>query len=54
MKYHAGFQAFSRAVLEALPLDANSDAFVFDNEMLAPVRVFRFSNRRAQQSDEVF
>jgi glycosyltransferase involved in cell wall biosynthesis len=34
-EYHTGFRAFSRELLEALPLDANSDDFVFDNQMLA-------------------
>lgn len=33
-EYHSGYRAFSREVLEALPLLANSDDFVFDNEML--------------------
>lgn len=33
-EYHTGYRAFSRAVLERLPLEANSDNFVFDNEML--------------------
>lgn len=34
-EYHTGYRAFSREVLERLPLDANSDDFVFDNQMLA-------------------
>ena len=34
-EYHTGFRAFSRELLEALPLDANSDDFVFDNQVLA-------------------
>lgn len=36
-EYHTGYRAFSREVLESLPLLANSDDFVFDNEMLAQV-----------------
>jgi glycosyltransferase involved in cell wall biosynthesis len=40
-EYHAGFRAFSRAVLEVLPLEENSDDFVFDNQMLAQVVYFR-------------
>jgi glycosyltransferase involved in cell wall biosynthesis len=36
-EYHTGYRAFSREVLERLPLDANSDDFVFDNQMLAQV-----------------
>lgn len=33
-EYHTGYRAFSRRVLETLPLWANSDDFVFDNQML--------------------
>jgi glycosyltransferase involved in cell wall biosynthesis len=36
-EFHTGYRAFSRELLEALPLDANSDDFVFDNQMLAQV-----------------
>jgi len=36
-EYHTGYRAFSRTVLESLPLDNNSDDFVFDNEMLAQI-----------------
>ncbi|MFC6792060.1 glycosyltransferase family 2 protein [Methylobacterium komagatae] len=34
-EYHSGYRAWSRKVLESLPLDRCSDDFVFDNEMLA-------------------
>ena len=34
-EYHSGYRAWSRAVLERLPLLACSDDFVFDNQMLA-------------------
>jgi glycosyltransferase involved in cell wall biosynthesis len=34
-EYHTGYRAFTREVLETLPLDRNSDDFVFDNQMLA-------------------
>jgi glycosyltransferase involved in cell wall biosynthesis len=33
-EYHTGYRAFTRKVLETLPLSANSDDFVFDNQML--------------------
>lgn len=33
-EFHSGYRAFSRAVIETLPLGANSDDFVFDNQML--------------------
>jgi glycosyltransferase involved in cell wall biosynthesis len=41
-EYHTGFRAFSRQVLETLPLKKNSDDFVFDNEMLAQSIYFGF------------
>lgn len=41
-EYHTGFRAFSREVLETLPLEENSDDFVFDNEMLAQAVYFGF------------
>lgn len=41
-EYHTGFRAFSRKVLESLPLWENSDDFVFDNEMLAQAVYFGF------------
>ena len=41
-EYHTGYRAFSKRVLEALPLDENSDDFVFDNEMLAQAVAFGF------------
>lgn len=41
-EYHTGFRAFSRKVLENLPLDANSDDFVFDNQMLAQIVHFGY------------
>ncbi len=34
-EYHTGYRAFSRQLLETLPLERNSDDFVFDNQMLA-------------------
>jgi len=36
-EYHTGYRAFSREVLERLPLNENSDDFVFDNQMLAQI-----------------
>ena len=34
-EFHTGYRAFSRELLLRLPLYANSDDFVFDNQMLA-------------------
>jgi glycosyltransferase involved in cell wall biosynthesis len=39
-EYHTGYRAFSSALLKQLPLDANSDDFVFDNQMLAQILWF--------------
>jgi len=36
-EYHTGYRAFSRELLEKLPLEVNSDDFVFDNQMLAQI-----------------
>ena len=36
-EFHTGYRAFSRELLEQLPLEANSDDFVFDNQMLAQI-----------------
>jgi len=36
-EYHTGYRAFTRKVLESLPLLENSDDFVFDNQMLAQI-----------------
>ncbi len=41
-EYHTGYRAFTREVLETLPLRENSDDFVFDNEMLAQAVYFGF------------
>ncbi len=41
-EYHTGYRAFSRKLLETLPLEENSDDFVFDNEMLAQAVWFGF------------
>lgn len=36
-EYHTGYRAFARSLLERLPLEKNSDDFVFDNQVLAQV-----------------
>ena len=42
-EYHTGFRAYHRSVLETLPLQENSDDFVFDNEFLAQVILAGYS-----------
>lgn len=39
-EYHTGYRAFSRELLEQLPLEENSDDFVFDNQMLGQILWF--------------
>ncbi|HTW30029.1 MAG TPA: glycosyltransferase family 2 protein [Candidatus Sulfotelmatobacter sp.] len=41
-EYHTGYRAFSRKVLNDLPLLENSNDFVFDNQMLAQCVYFGF------------
>lgn len=36
-EYHTGYRAFSKEVLESIDYEANSDDFVFDNQMLGQV-----------------
>ena len=36
-EYHTGYRAFTRDLLERLPIDSNSDDFVFDNQILTQV-----------------
>ena len=42
-EYHTGFRAFRREVLESLPLQANADGFVFDNQILCQAIYHGFS-----------
>ena len=41
-EYHTGFRAFSRHLLEQLPIENNSDDFVFDNQMLAQILWYNY------------
>lgn len=41
-EYHTGYRAYSREVLLALPLEENSDNFVFDNQVLAQAIYFGY------------
>ena len=36
-EYHTGYRAFSRELLEKLPINNNSDDFLFDNQMLTQI-----------------
>jgi len=41
-EYHTGYRAFTREVLETVNFPANSDGFVFDQEIIAQVVAARF------------
>jgi glycosyltransferase involved in cell wall biosynthesis len=41
-EYHSGYRAFSREVLTTLPLEENSNDFVFDNQMLLQLVYFGY------------
>lgn len=41
-EYHTGYRAFSRQLLESLPLERNSDDFIFDNQMLAQILWYHY------------
>jgi len=41
-EYHTGYRAFSKEVLESLPLEKNTDDFAFDNQMLAQIIGFGY------------
>jgi hypothetical protein len=36
-EYHTGYRGFTRSVIESLPLERNSNDFIFDNQMLSQV-----------------
>lgn len=36
-EYHTGYRSFSKEILENINFDANSDDFIFDNEMIAQI-----------------
>ncbi len=42
-EYHTGYRAFTREVLETLPLSFNNNDFVFDNEMMGQIAYAGFN-----------
>ena len=42
-EYHTGYRTFSRRLIEKLPLNNNSDDFIFDNQMLAQIIWFGYT-----------
>ncbi len=53
-EFHTGYRAFSRQVLETLPLLRNSDDFVFDNQMIFQVIAFGFNITEVPVSTKYF
>ena len=41
-EYHTGYRAFTRRVLEAVPMKKNSEDFIFDNQMLSQIHYLGF------------
>ncbi|MCY2987914.1 MAG: glycosyltransferase family 2 protein [Planctomycetota bacterium] len=41
-EYHTGYRAFTKEILQSLPLDQNSNDFLFDNQMLAQIIWFGY------------
>src|ERR1051326_1432021 len=39
---HSGYRAYSRAVLEKIPFERNSNDFVFDQQMIIQIISFKF------------
>ena len=42
-EYHTGYRAFSKGLLQNLPLDKNSNDFIFDNEIIVQAVYFGYS-----------
>jgi glycosyltransferase involved in cell wall biosynthesis len=42
-EYHTGYRAFSQKLLRQLPIENNSDDFVFDNQMLAQILWYSYT-----------
>jgi len=42
-EYHTGYRAFSKELLEKIPIHSNSDDFVFDNQMLTQIIWFGYT-----------
>ncbi len=41
-EYHTGYRAFSKEVLESVNFNANSDDFIFDNQMLSQIIMAKY------------
>ena len=53
-EYHSGFRAYSKKVLETLPLDSNSDDFIFDTEIIVQMKIARFRIKEIPISTRYF
>ena len=52
-EYHTGYRAFTRRVLETVPIEGNSDDFVFDNQMLSQIPLPGLQDRRGDLPGQV-
>ena len=52
-EYHTGYRAFTRKVLETVPIERNSDDFVFDNQMLSQIHFMGFTHCRGHLPGQV-
>lgn len=53
-EYHSGFRSYSREVLESVPLETNSDDFVFDSEIIVQLRLGGFRIKEIPISTRYF
>ena len=42
-EYHTGYRAFSKNILNKIPIENNSDDFIFDNQMLAQIIALKYT-----------
>lgn len=53
-EYHSGFRAYSKKVLATLPLELNSDDFVFDTEIIVQMKISGFRIKEIPISTRYF
>jgi len=41
-EYHTGYRAYSRRIFDVIPIEANSDDFIFDNQILVQIHYHGF------------
>ena len=53
-EYHSGFRAYSKTVLETLPIELNSDDFVFDTEIIVQMKIAKMKIKEIPISTRYF